>query len=251
MRKAVVSVVLALCCCFLFAGKFWEDKPYPEWKAKDVERMLVKSPWAQSQTISVALSSGRGRDLTSRPSSAGEGGPSITAPLPGDDISSSRSNQRRMTDYMISKQYLVRFQSARPIRMAQAQFSLLNGNATPEQAETHVETDPGDGDIVVVLGVAAGQDWSELEAATTDVLRNETYLFVNPGKRRIYLKQYLTPAEVGGVEGVFIFPRVQDGNVALTAQDKQVRFVTKLSSQTKLNRGFKIKDMIFNGKLEL
>ena len=250
MRQVVVSAVFVLCCCLLFAGKFWEDKPYQEWSAKDVERMLEKSPWAQSQTISTALP-GSG-DFPSQPGSEGSA-PSIGTRLPGagDDISAARSNQQHMSDRKVTRQYRMRFQSARPIRMAQAQFSLLNGKTTPDKAKTHVETDPAGGEIVVVLGVAAGQDGSELDAATTDVLKNETYLLVNPGKRRIHLKQYLTPAEMGGVEGVFIFPRAEDGNDAVTVQDKQVRFVTKLSKQTKLNRSFKIKDMIFDGKLEL
>ena len=48
----------------------------------------------------------------------------------------------------------------------------------------------------------------------------------------------------------FVFPRLRDGTELITLQDKKVEFVTQIGP-LKVERKFKLKDMVYNGKLEL
>ena len=50
-RIALVGVACLLCVLCAYAGPkdFWEAKPYTEWSAKEVEKLLLnKSPWTQT-----------------------------------------------------------------------------------------------------------------------------------------------------------------------------------------------------------
>jgi hypothetical protein len=48
----------------------------------------------------------------------------------------------------------------------------------------------------------------------------------------------------------FVFPRRLDGRPFLSPDDKEVRFITELSSRYSLNIHFKVADMIFDRQLE-
>ena len=48
---ALAAVACLLCVLFAYAGPkdFWEAKPYTEWSAKEVEKILLKnSPWTHT-----------------------------------------------------------------------------------------------------------------------------------------------------------------------------------------------------------
>ncbi len=234
-RIVIISTILAF-GCLLFAGDFWEETPYTEWSQKQADKLRTNSPWASVQNITVALNK-RGSTIDSTSSS----GPAFGSP----------SSEARVGDFAQSRQYYVRFQSAKPIRMAIARLSMINGNPDPEAVKRFIETPLADGDIVVMLSLSPGQDRTELDNNTTDLLKNETYLITKQSKKRIRLKRYLTPQEAGGLEAVFIFPRQENGKDLVMVAEKEVRFVTELSRETKINRKFKLKDMVFQGKLEI
>ncbi len=50
---------------------------------------------------------------------------------------------------------------------------------------------------------------------------------------------------------MFLFPRTKEGKEALTLEEEEVRFLSTLSPKTEINRKFKLKDMVINGKLEI
>ena len=54
----------------------------------------------------------------------------------------------------------------------------------------------------------------------------------------------------GGVQVFVLFPRKQDDNQVIALEEKNVEFVTKIGS-LELKRKFKLKNMVYNGKLEL
>ncbi len=246
MKKLLSVAIVLACACLVYAGKYWDEVPYTEWSAKQADKVRSDSPWASVQNVTVALDK-RGSTIDSTTTSVGTGGPAFGGPG-----SPSRSGgESRVGDFARSNQYYVRFQSAKPIRMAIARLSMLNGNVDAAAAEQFVETPLAGGDIVVMLAVAPGQDRTELDTGTTELLKNETYLICKKSKRRVQLKQYLTPAEAGGIEAVFVFPRQENGKDLISVDEKEVRFVTEFSSGTKINRKFKLQDMMFQGRLEI
>ena len=44
-------VAILLCVTVLWAGDPWKEKASSEWTVKDVEKILKKSPWAQTKKI--------------------------------------------------------------------------------------------------------------------------------------------------------------------------------------------------------
>lgn len=241
-RNMVVSVLLLTTSVLFAAKKFWEEQPYTEWPAAQAQKMLQDSPWASTQTFGSLGASGA-RTPT------GGGTPGFDSPVP--EMGNPSGGDVRVADQVSSRMYMVRFQSAAPIRMALARLGLLRGGVSLEQAQQFVDNPPGTGEIVVMLSVAPGQERTELDRGTTELLKNETYLVLKKSKKRIQLQQYLTPSEAGGVEAVFIFPRQENGQELISLEEEEVRFICEFSSQTKLNRKFKLKDMVFQGKLEL
>lgn len=251
MKKIGLMLALLLSCSLLFAKGFWEGKPYSNWSKKEVSKMLNDSPWAKDQVVrSVQREvadpdrSGSRSGGFDAPASAGEPGTLSRerTPVPTGGASPSSGP---------SRQFFVRFQSATPVRMAIACYALLNQQANAEQAEQYVDTPPYDGRIVISLSVTGGEGPSGLDSLSTEMLKSIAYLQLKKSKKKIYLEQYVSPQEVGGREALLIFPRQQNGEDLISLKEKEIRFILTLDEQTRLNRKFKLKDMIFDGKLEI
>ena len=153
--------------------------------------------------------------------------------------------------YRPSRQFFVRFQSAAPVRMAIARYALLNKQADAEQAEQYVDIPPYDGRIVISLSVAGGVGPTGLESLNTEMLKSVAYLQLKKSRRRIFLEQYVGPQEVGNRESLLIFPRQHHGEDLISSEENEIRFILTLDEQTRLNRNFNLKEMIFDGKLEI
>ena len=65
--------------------------------------------------------------------------------------------------------------------------------------------------------------------------------------KRVFLSEYKSYGRVGGV---FIFPRLVDGEPLITDKSGELHFHTKLTKLFKLDARYKPKDMIYQGKLE-
>ena len=106
---------------------------------------------------------------------------------------------------------------------------------------------------VVILVSCASKPGFRLEQAQaaldnhkTDDLKSETFLEVKGGKR-VYLSEYKSYGRVGGV---FIFPRLVDGEPLITDKSGELHFHTKLSKLFKLDARYKPAEMVYQGKLE-
>ena len=114
-----------------------------------------------------------------------------------------------------------------------------------------------------------------LAKLTTGDLQNNTYLLADNGQR-IYLKEYQSPRN-DGLGARFIFPRLVDGKPFITAETESLLFHSEFGetaaplapgsnptqqtgpspssnirpfSNFVLNMRYKVKDMMFGGKLE-
>jgi hypothetical protein len=121
------------------------------------------------------------------------------------------------------------------------------------QMQEFVDRDFGDYVVVVVSyestdGRLSGKAFEDFNSAVAETLRNNTYLERQDGKR-VFLMDYRAP--IGdGLGARFVFPRTIDGQVFLNSQSSEVRFYSEVGPNVKLNRRFKVLDMVYHGKLE-
>lgn len=231
-----------------------QDKElWPKWDKGKVTKMLNSSPWAQTQTDTDTS------ELTYRPT-ASAGSSSIGQP----GVTSSTSNNtgvqgnrvdRGATNQAMSVNYYVRFLSAKPIRQAFARMIEIQekeNKAVRDQLGPFVERDFSEFIVVTVTFDAsdkrfAGPAFQAFAAATTGTLKNKAYLEHSDGKR-LFVIDYKPPIN-DGLGAKFIFPRKVDGQPFLTDAG-DVRFFAQVNDKITVNTKYKLKDMVYEGKLE-
>ena len=107
--------------------------------------------------------------------------------------------------------------------------------------------------IAVIVGVESRDQrlsapaMQTFASATTDSLKNSTYLERKDGKR-LYLHMYQPPTS-DGLGAKFIFERLVDERPFLNEDSGEVRFVTE-AGKVKLNMRFRVGEMMYDGRLE-
>lgn len=254
MKKIFPLVMLSILAVIAVAQ---EKQPWPDWDKRKAEKMLNSSPWAQTQVETDTS------QMTYRPTTAG-GTSSIgssassssgtAATSPGQSIQNDRRD-RGATNQALSVNYHVRFLSAKPIRQAFARMIELqdkNNKGVREQLAPFVARDFNDFIVVAVTfdssdNRLAGPAFQAFSSATTGTLKNQAYLERSDGKR-LFVLDYKPPIS-DGLGAKFIFPRQVDGQPFLT-EAGDVRFFAQLSDKITLNTKYKLKDMVYEGKLE-
>lgn len=241
----------------------WNKKPYTEWSEKEATKVLNDSPWGQTHTFTD----------TSRQSSTQTTGTTPTTAIAE----------------VVNVNFRVRFLSARATRQAFVRMiELQQKGKLPEQVAARMKAfASADFPDYIVVAVTVDSDKpsnmlqqanSLLYKLTTNELKNNTYLVTDNGKR-LFLKEYQPPAK-DGMGARFIFQRLLDGEPFVSEKSGEIGFHTDLSGGSSLdgtiantaipnrehvsgtaNRtastfGFtiktryRVKDMVFDGKLE-
>jgi hypothetical protein len=245
-RFFFTCLMLAL---FAVSAAAQKTKPWTEWSAKDADKVLNDSGWGQTQTEG---------DTSSQPSSTSTITATTAARKEDSNISAaSRVESGEKKDPM-SLHYRVRLLSAKPIRAAFVRAIELQG-APPEkvaQLRTFVDRDFAGMGIIVVTVTMDGNDKSrmgpamrEISGADADALKTTTYLERKDGKR-VALTDYRAPDPADGLGAKFVFPRTLDGKPFIEPNSGEVRFSTEVGKVVKINKRFKVSEMIYDGKLE-
>lgn len=253
MKKIIPLVMLSILAAIAVAQ---EKQPWPDWDKRKAEKMLNSSPWAQTQ-VETDTSELTYSPTTSGTSSVGQSTSSAAgsaAVNPGRSIQNDRAD-RGATNQALAVNYHVRFLSAKPIRQAFARMIELqdkNNKGIREQLAPFVERDFSDFIVVAVTfdssdNRLAGPAFQAFNSATTGTLKNQAYLERSDGKR-LFLIDYKPPIS-DGLGAKFIFPREVDGQPFLT-EAGDVRFFAPMSDKITLNTKYKLKDMVYEGKLE-
>ena len=246
-RLVSLSCLLTALCSLVWAKDFWENKRYTLWKANEVEEMLTRSPWVKVQTFAEVVPA----NTLEMPQLPPTGEPTRPWGVEGSPGTSERVGEAAAAGrFRVYPRYYARFQSAAPVRMALAQKNLLAKNMSPSQAEKFVRSRPFDGKIVVAIGVPQGQDPSDLHRVTTKLLSSSTYLLLDKSKGRIPLERYLPPTEERKWEGLLLFPRQERGQTRVTLGEGRIRLICQVSQAINLNYSFKLREMVFGGRLE-
>ena len=260
MNKMIA--VAGLAAVSLWAADFWRSKPFTEWSDKDVQKMLTASPWARQVSVTAdnpaagRMGGGRGQDLgdatsTPRPPS-GSGIPGVDAggggfgggdPSPGGGRSAGGLTPEDIGGPSQSVMVMVRWQSALPMKQAALRARYGSEVATAPEAKKILEHEET-AYIVSIGGLPAAVARGNLESLKESAKR-QTSLSAKG-------KDKLAPAEVQITQrdrladAVFIFPKTQP----FVLDDKEVEFSTRIGTASVRYR-FRLKDMVFNGKLEL
>lgn len=237
--KNLVFAVVVLCgagAVMLPAADSWQKKPYTAWDAEDIQRVLNDSPWAREvEILRGALARGStGEDARSSSPVPGVG----TSPGGGGGGMGGRGGNAGVggPGGAPTVRLVMRFVSALPVRQAmmRARYGNEVGNS-PEAAKVLSGSDPYYVVALAGLRPPPGNVQAVKEKSTLRVKGQEPF---GPVQVRV---------ESGMV--VLFFPceghpvAVQDGEVEV-----QVRLPDLASP---IRRSFKLKNMVYDGKLEI
>ena len=229
-RLFLISSV-ALLLAYPAASAQWNKKPYTEWSEKEATKVLTDSPWGQTQTLTdTSQMTGQAR---------------------------ADSSQSRVQD-VFRVNLRIRFLSAKPVRQAISHLMELTNREkiTPQLAERLKAFAAADFPDYVVVTVTSESDrasrlFQETQAAfhklTTGELKNNTYLLA--GGQRVFIKEYQPPGN-DGLGARYLFPRMVDGKPFITPETGDVLFHSEPAGAVALNMRYKVKEMMYDGKLE-
>ncbi len=230
MKRAILSLIaVGLCLGLLARDKFIDSKSFSEWKKGDVMKLLNDSPWAKQQTYAYQIA-GKG---------SGVGG-----------------------EKELFNQYTIRFFSALPVRHAYLRMMQMMNNYDSMGADQKLAFDQkmsssplmvGFGDEIIVAGEFATNNRQHqmdadrrLKQVTASEFKQSVYL-ISDRLGQIQIKGYFPPSPDGsGFK--FVFPRTVDGKPVIAPEDKEVTFRWWFDNEIVLT--FKVKDMMYNGKVE-
>jgi hypothetical protein len=231
-RLGVFAAVIFSMGLVVSAAAQLDKKPFHEWSEKDATKVLNDSGWGQTQTYT---------DTSNQP-----------------NTNRAASNQTLITD-VVYVNFRIRFLSAKPVRQAFCRMIELQqkggvNDQLAKQLDALANADFPDYVVISVLCDSPSQS-NKLQQANagffkyiTAELKNDTYLLTKGGQR-VFLHEYQAPRK-DGLGAKFIFPRLVDGKPVITPESQEVLFHSELPGLIALNMRYKVKDMMFNGKLE-
>lgn len=214
----------------------WDKKPYEQWSDKDAQKMLNDSPWAKTWTYTSPVTLYKG-------------------PITGRQGVGNNTSDRQADATHIH--FRVRFFSAKPVRQAFSRRIELKQKPNDELSEMLKNLINGEfGEYIVVVMTAESTETGEntnqanglLYGKGTADLKTITYLETKGGKR-VFLKEYQKPQK-DGFGARFLFPRLVNDQPFVTPESEEIHFHTELSENYKPDLRFKLKDMMYQGKLE-
>jgi hypothetical protein len=138
----------------------------------------------------------------------------------------------------------VRWHSALPIKQAIARARYgEEATTSPEAAKMLGRQE--DRYVVGVTGLPA-----QAVRGNPEALKSNALLRLKRQKDPIQASDIKGDREQGRANLYLFFPRGQDGSHVITLEDEEVELVLKLPS-VEIKRKFRLKDMVFEGKLEI
>ncbi len=247
--------LLALGAVVVFAADFWKDKAYTQWSDDEVNKMLSDSPWAQNTKTTTPGQQSMGQRGMGRRGGMG-GGP--WGGMGGGGMGGGRRGGGPYGGNSTPAiNVTVRWQSSLPVREA-----LLRQAGTTKADDSEVAaklTAPAPGYVIAIVGLPPtapsrngdvyrrgednDSDSSGSHDADLDRMKSATYL-----NRKDRPSLFPDKIERGkdGATILVTFPKT----TPISLDDKEVEFVSRYGAM-EIKRKFKLKDMQYQGKLEL
>ena len=246
MKKVAVALLLFAVC--LAAADFWQAKPYTDWNDKELQKIMSNSPWARSVSVSlsgptaptVGGSGGGGRgseDSAPAPISEGGGGGR------GGRGGGGNAGVTAGGGGGASIEIVARWQSALPLKEALVRLKYrAEAAASPDVKEMMNRQETS---YQIVLSGPFRSLLRGNPEATKQALSAVTFLS-SKAQGAMKPSDVQVNANPKTVDILFTFPRT----MPYSLDDKEVEFSTKVGD-VDLKYKFRLKDMVFNGKLEL
>jgi hypothetical protein len=252
MKKLFVAALSISVC--LFGADFWQSKPFTDWNEKDTQKMVENSPWSKSVSVAIgslegprANGSGRGSmgeaNVPPSPGGAGSGEDAMGGGGGGGGGKRNRGGENGVSGPIESTTLIVRWQTALPVKQALAKMKYGSEVTTSEEARKILATENA-AYVIAITGVGPGMIHAEPEALKKDLMERSALTVKG--------KDDLKPSDVQlgkagrGFELYFVFPK----KTQFSLDDKEIEFTTKLGA-IGIRQRFRVKDMVYNGKLAL
>jgi hypothetical protein len=244
-RTAGVALALAGCA---WAADSWLSKPFADWTDKDAQRIIAGSPWSRQVSVmpsgaTVPSHSGdrRGTTLDDNPTTMrvptnAENAEVVAKPREsqaGDEAWQPASGPVKLT---------IQWRSALPVRQALARSKYGAEAATSAEAKRFLETEPS-GYVIAVIGIPKAflhGDGETLKKMLTDRAA------ISAGGRAPIHPDEIQFRAAAAVDVFFAFPKAS----VFTVDDKDIEFAVRIDPLT-IKEKFRLRDMMFQGKLEL
>jgi len=239
LKSFLVAGLPLLLLLSLNASGQWDKKPQAEWTEKDALKLLNDSPWGRTQTFTSPMEQYRG-------------------PVTGRQ-GTQQNQTTNLPPNALHLNFRIRFLSAKPIRQGLARIMELKSKGGVNNEVTERLKQFASGEFLEIIVVAVAVDSSDtgsnvqqafalLNQGSTAQFKNNTFLEVKGGKR-LFIQEYQTPRP-DGFGARFIFQRIVDDKPFITPESEEIHFVAPLSDVYRLDRRFKTKEMMYEGKLE-
>jgi hypothetical protein len=249
MIKKVCALVFSFALC-AWAADFWTAKPFTEWNEKEIAKMLSDSPWTAKVSVAGGVAAFAGPGGGGGKGGGGRGGGRSSGPQgdgansdPGVDGGGGPGGGGDFGGPSAINVTLL-WQTALPVKQALTKRKYGSEAGTSPEAKAALERV----DQVYVLTLI-GMPGFTLPAAQGEKkagLLDSTTLTVS-GKPPLKAMDVLVSGGRGPAANVsFLFPRT----TTFTVDDKELEFASKFD-KTSIKKKFKLKDMVFNGKVEM
>jgi hypothetical protein len=246
-------MMLGLAAVSLLAADFWQTKKFTDWSDKEVQKILRDSPWARP--VEVRLGGGGGAMMGGggggRGGRRGGGG---GAALPSAESGGGGLDEGGMggrgggggmgsIEAPPTQTVIVRWHTALPVKQAVVRARYGNEvGSSPEAAQilNRQETQY----VVGIIGLPMAM------AKTNPARLKSNALLRLKGRAPIAADDVKAAPDQRGANLYLFFPKTQPGSHVIALEDNEVEVSLKLGN-TEIKRKFKLKDMVFDGKLEI
>lgn len=193
----------------------WKAKPYQQWDAKDIRKVLDASPWARNVQVPAPwISAGDALDADGT-RAASQPGPmrSAQAPQPGGD----RAGDLGSGAQTATVTFVVRWASSRTVREALVRSAILAGQIQEDAAAQQLAQPVETYEIVI-----AAPDMKPFQSVDEKILEHGTFLMDRKTKQKVVPTgvKILNSEDGKKVQSVaFFFPRKSDSGVATIGDD--------------------------------
>jgi len=236
MHRTVLLCFAALfvATSYAMAEDFWIKKDYTQWTDEEVKKVMTNSPWAKDVLVSASGFLGGQRPPSDSDSTEESGGGGRGGRGRGRGGGGGGGSAETMLNLNMS------WRSALPLRKALVRSRVGAGAPIPPEAQQLVTQEQGEY-VIVVSGVPA----RSARAIQNPAELGKSMLKIGK-KSPVAAKAFDVQARTQTADVIFVFPKTEP----IVAEDKEVEVVLRLG-QVEVRKKFNLKEMVYNGKLEL
>ncbi len=237
-----IAVILVVAVCVAIAADFWTAKKYSAWSDEETKKILEDSPWAQKVPIKYVFKGGPGGMM-------GGGMPGGMGGMPPGGMGGGGGEGGGGFGPLspprpdMTPKVTLRWQSSLPVKQALARARYKDKVETSEEAAKSFAREESQYilGIAGLMGAPNAFDVNVLKPAATLKIGNLPPI---PAMDVLVDRQ-------GMQTNLYIaFPKLQAGAHQISTDDKSVEFILKAPTM-ELKAKFSLKDMMYQGKLEI